>query len=552
MRRLSFVDAGRQPRILLAALVTGVLTGLVVAAFERLTTEIVLDAVLGLPTWQQSIAPGIGLVLAALLLRYLAGMASPSTSDEFIRVFHDRRGRASLQPLVGRLLAGVATIGSGGALGLEGPAIYAGSTIGDNIQHRLSRWFSREDTKLLLMAGAAAGVAAVFKTPATGVVFALEAPYRDDVAHRALLPALVASASSYLVFVSLIGTDPIFPGLGVRPQLELTGLVGALIVGALAGLGGRAFSWFVHKAKDVAEQVRLRWRLVGAAIVLGGLVFLSQALYDEVLTLGPGYEAVRWASDPEQTLPLLALLFALRMTASIATISGGGSGGLFIPLTVQGILLGRFVGDFVGQPNSSLYPTIGLAAFLGAGYRAPLAAVMFVAESTSGDFFVVPALVAAAMSQLVAGRWSVSLYQRSSRRGHLEQRLELPLATGLTTDGLTVPPDATAAEFVWTHVLGNRTRVVPVVDGADYIGMCDLQSVLELDRADWESTAVGDIVTPDLPAARPSWTLGRAMAVMEDADIEVLAVTDDSGIFIGTIDSAEVLKLEEILEETGG
>jgi CIC family chloride channel protein len=533
-------------------MVTGVLTGLVVAAFERVTTEILLDVVLGFPTWQQAVAPGVGLVVTALLLRYLAARASPGTADEYIRIFHDRHARASLHPFVGRMLAGVATIGSGGALGLEGPAVYAGSTIGDNIQHRLSRWFSREDAKLLLVAGAAAGVAAVFKTPATGVVFALEAPYRDDVAPRALLPALVASASSYLVFVFLIGTEPIFPGLGVRPQLELSGLIGAVIVGSLAGLGGRVFGWLVHQAKELAERVRLRWRLSAAALVLGALVVITDQVYGEALTLGPGYDAVQWATDPDQTLPLLALLFAFRMMATITTVAGGGSGGLFIPLAVQGILLGRFVGDLLGQPASSLYPTIGLAAFLGAGYRVPLAAVMFVAESTSGDFFVVPALVAAAMSQLVAGKWSVSLYQRSVRRGHLEQRLQLPLATGLTSDVLTVPPDATAAEFVWTHVLGNRTRVVPVVDGASYVGMCDLQAVMELDRSEWESTSVADLVTADLPSARPSWTLGDAMAAMERADAEILAVVDDGGTFIGTVDAAEILKLEEILDETGG
>jgi CIC family chloride channel protein len=552
VRRLILPDAGRLPRLLVAAMVTGVLTGLLVAGFERITTEIILDELLGWPTWQQAIAPGVGLVLAAVLLRYLAAKASPATSDEFVRVFHDRRARASLRLLPGRMLAGVATIGLGGALGLEGPAIYAGATIGDSIQHRLSRWFSREDMKLLLMAGAAAGVAAVFKTPATGVVFALEAPYRDDVAPRALLPALVASASSYMVFVFLIGTEPIFPGLGVRPSLELSGLVGAVIVGTLAGFGGRAFSWFVHQAKTMAEQVRLRWRLVGASLILGGLVYISQAVFDAPLTLGPGYQAVEWATEPGHSLPLLAWLFLMRMTASIATISGGGVGGLFIPLTVQGILLGRFVGDLVGQPDSSLYPTIGLAAFLGAGYRAPLAAVMFVAESTNGDFFVVPALIAAAMSQLVAGKWSVSLYQRSVRRGHLEQRLELPLATGLSTDVLTVPPDATAAEFVWTHALGNRTRVVPVVDGATYKGMCALEAVLEVDRSEWETTAVGDLVDLELPAARPGWTLGDAMAAMEKADCELLAVVDDGGSFIGTVDAAEILKLEEILDETGG
>lgn len=552
MRRPSLAGTSRLPRLLVAAMVTGVLTGVVVAIFEWVTVELLLDELLRRPTWEQMIAPAVGLLTAALLLRYLAHRASPATADEFIRIFHDRHGRSHLRFLGPRLLAGAATIGGGGALGLEGPAIYAGATIGDSIQHHLRRWFSRDDAKMLLMAGAAAGVAAIFKAPATGVVFALEAPYRDDVAPRALLPALVASATSYLVYVLLVGTEPIFPGLGTRPRLEVSGLLGAVIVGTLAGLGGRAFAWLVHRTKELTERVRLRWRLSVAAVVLAGLVALTQALYDEPLSLGPGFEAVRWALEPDQALPLLALLLVLRTVASTATIAGGGVGGLFIPLAVAGILLGRFVGDVLGQPESSLYPTIGLAAFLGAGYRAPIAAVMFVAESTSGDFFVVPALVAAAMSQLVAGPLSVSIYQRSVRRGHLEHRLQLPLSTGMTADVLTVPPDATAAEFVWTHVLGNRTRVVPVVDGATYVGMCDLQAVLELDRGAWETTPVADLVTPDLPAARPGWTLGEAMAAMETADVELLAVVDDAGTFVGTVDASEILKLEEILDETGG
>ncbi|MEL7209483.1 MAG: chloride channel protein, partial [Actinomycetota bacterium] len=122
MRRPSLADAGRLPRILLAAAVTGVLTGLVVAAFEQVTTEIILDLLLHWPTWQQALAPTVGLVLAALILRYGARRASPATADEFVRVFHDRHARADLRLLPGRLLAGVATIGSGGALGLEGPA----------------------------------------------------------------------------------------------------------------------------------------------------------------------------------------------------------------------------------------------------------------------------------------------------------------------------------------------------------------------------------------------------------------------------------------------
>ena len=98
---------------------------------------------------------------------------------------------------------------------------------------------------------------------------------------------------------------------------------------------------------------------------------------------------------------------------------------------------------------------------------------MFVAESTGGvGNFVVPTLIAAAVSQVVAGPLSVAEYQRGKRQGHIERRFTLPLTAILTTDVMTVPPDATVSEFVHLHVLGRRVRIVPVVDAGDRL-RCD-------------------------------------------------------------------------------
>src|SRR5205814_2748177 len=113
------------------------------------------------------------------------------------------------------------------------------------------------------------------------------------------------------------------------------------------------------------------------------------------------------------------------------------------------------------------------------GYRVPLAAVMFVAESTGRPGFVVPGLLAAVGAQLVMGRASVSAYQVAARAGHLERRFGLPLATALQTDVLTVPPDATIAEFFWHHLVGNRQTVVAVVEAASarYLGLVRLDGL---------------------------------------------------------------------------
>ena len=557
--RRTFGEA-RNPRLLAASAATGVVVALVVAAFETIALHIVLERVLEQDLVVLVLAPAAGLVVARVVLRTLGAGVSGATSDLYIRAFHERHPRLPSRYLPAKLVAGVATIGGGGAVGLEGPSIYAGSTLGLMMHSRLGRFFRRDEARILLTAGAAAGVAAVFKTPATGVLFAIEAPYHDDVTPHALLPSLIASASSYATFVFLVGSTPVVPFLGEGGvdasnaasvlDVQLGDLLGALVLGIAAGLGGRGFAWLVRKAKHAVHTISWPRRVIAAAVVMGALTVLTDAAFDQVLSLGPGTEAMEWVVH-QNALELIALLFGVRVAATLATVVGGGVGGLFIPLATLGVIVGQFVGVALDTEATGLYPTLGLAAFLGAGYRAPIAAVMFVAESTGAvGAFVVPALVAAAVSQVVGGPSSVAEFQRSKRLGHLEQRFTLPLSSILTTDVFTVPPDATVSEFVYMHVLGRRERVVPVVAGSAYLGMAQLSQLSSVDREAWESTTVESMMTTDLPTGSPSWTLRDAVVAMEGADIDVLAVTDGSGNFIGTVTEDDVVRLGEILDET--
>lgn len=561
---LAAATGGHDLRLLATSVATGVVVAVVVAMFEALTQPVLLDWLLDQDLAVIMGAPVVGIGAAHLILRYLGRGTSASTSDEYIRVFHDRHPRLPIGELPGKMLAGVATIGMGGAVGLEGPSIYAGSSLGLWLHERIGGIFHRDQARLLLTAGAAAGVAAVFKAPATGVIFAMEAPYRDDVTPQALLPSLLASAASYATFVSLVGTEPVIPffaegsvlleeegGVAVL-GVDLVDLLGALLLGIAAGLGGRGFAWLIRRAKSGAKTVPLSTRLLVGAGSLALLAWVAQEAFDQPLALGPGTEAMGWVVGG-RGLGLIALLFGIRVAATAATAFAGGVGGMFIPLAGLGVILGEFVGSAIGQDNTALYPVLGLAAFLGAGYRAPIAAVMFVAESTGGvGSFVVPALIAAAVSQVVAGPSSIADYQRSKRLGHLERRFELPLTSILATDVLTVPSDATVSEFVYVHVLGRRERVVPVVDGGRFEGMARLEDISELEREEWEDTTVGDCMAIDLPTGRPSWTLRDAVAAMDSSQTDVLAVTDGEGNFIGVVTEDEILKLDEILDETGG
>lgn len=403
--------AVRSRQVVLLSALTGAATGLAVAVYEWLVVEVLVESVLSAPVWAQAVIPAVGLVLAAVILRYGGPNATPATSDEYIKSFHDPGYGMPLRRGFARVMASIATLGTGGAMGLEGPSMFMGATIGSVIHNRLPPKF-RGNKRTLLVAGGAAGIAAIFKAPATGAVFALESPYRDDLGRRSLLPALVAAVSGYLVFVTIEDTAPLLAIEGVR-GFEMKNLAAAAAVGVLAGLCARGFSASIRWAKKYAAETNPAVRVLVAGSLIVGAFAIVRPLTGESLTLESGLGVIRWALDPTLAVWLLVVVFGLRLIATTASVAGGGVGGLFIPLVVAGALLGRAVGGLVNSPEESLYVVVGIAAFLSAGYRVPLAAIMFVAETTGRPSFVVPGVIAAVAAELAAGQSSITAYQRA-------------------------------------------------------------------------------------------------------------------------------------------
>ncbi|MFS8584329.1 MAG: chloride channel protein, partial [Acidimicrobiia bacterium] len=327
-----------------------------------------------------------------------------------------------------------------------------------------------------------------------------------------------------------------------------------LLIGVLCGLGARLFSVATTPLRS-EQVVAVPWltRLAVGGAMLALLAWVSDAALDAPLSLGPGYDAIAWATDPEHGVWLVVLLLLVRVAAVMATYGAGGVGGLFIPLVVTGALTGRVAASALGMDDIDLLVVVGMAAFLGAGYRTPLAGVVFVAETTGSPAFVVPALLATAASQLLVGdSHSVARYQRAGRLGHLERRFELPITAVMTTDVRTVPPDATIEEFLTVHLVGQRRRAVPVVDeGNRYRGMAVLDEVVAVRREAWATTEVREIARTDLTRGRPTWLVRDAVQAMERGDTDVLAVVDNDDRFVGIVTTSDVLRLDEILERTG-
>ena len=324
----------KSAQVVVMAGLVGAVTGFGVAAFERVVVDGLLDHIDDLPLWAVALAPTCGLLLALGALTLIGRGMSSATADEYLKSFHDPVVDLSLRGLAARMTASIATLGFGGAMGLEGPSIYLGATVGAQAQRRLPSLFRGADRRLLMVAGAAAGVAAIFKAPATGAIFAIEVPYQDELARRVLLPALVSAATGYLAFVAVNGTDRLFPIAG-EPTFNFRDLAGALALGVAAGLAARGFAAMVLHAKTITTRPTVLRPLIGGA-ALAAIFVVTRIATGENLTLGPGYNTIAWALDPHHGAWLVLLVFVLRCAATTATVGGGGAGGLFIPLVVGG------------------------------------------------------------------------------------------------------------------------------------------------------------------------------------------------------------------------
>jgi CIC family chloride channel protein len=404
--------AVRSNQVVLFAALVGGCVGAVVAGFEAIVDE----AMGARASWPQPVVTLLPLagLLIAYGIRRVGGRVGPGTADEYLASFHDPTRELRLRDLGVRLPAAVATLSSGAPMGLEGPSIYAGATVGAVVQRRVARrWFRGADHRILLVAGAAAGVASIFRAPATGAVFALEVPYQDDLARRMLLPSLVGAVSGYLVFVSIMGTDPLFV-LAEAGGFRVRDLLGAAAVGVIGGAGARVFALLLRRSKAFAVGSHRFASVIAGGAAIAVLVVVADLISDETLVIGSGHHVVDWVLTTEHSVGLLVSILVLRSLATAAAVAAGGVGGVFIPLVVSGALTGAAIGRLVDPANQLLFVVVGIAAFLGAGYRVPLAAVMFVAETTGRPAYVVPGVIAAVVAELMMGRSSVTAYQRAA------------------------------------------------------------------------------------------------------------------------------------------
>ncbi len=541
----------RMKKWFIVAAIVGLLVGLLVTMLDQAVLAVWGVASSNMNSFTVVLFPTFGLLLSGLILQYLTVNPEIHGTEEVIQVFHERSGVFRFRSFPGKILAAIATLGFGGSAGLEGPSIYAGGAVGSFVLRKIRRWgFTDEDVRTLMVAGAAAGVSAIFKAPLTGIIFALEVPYRDDITREALIPSLVSSVVSYLVLVQFLGIEPLFQ-VSERYTMTTRDLFYAIILGFVVGLVARVFVYSYRLVGRIAQGSGLPlWVRTGlGGLVCGLLGLASFKIFGEPLVLGTGYEGISGLMAGSYTQAEAVQLLFLKTGATVATLATGAAGGIFIPMIMLGADLGVIVRGFLPGAAGPMFPVVGMAAFLAAGYNTPIAATVFIAETTGGAGYIIPGLVAAAVAFSMAGRVSVSEHQRWRRENRVDRLMGLRVVDIMTHDVDVVHASDSVEDFVTDHIVHMRHKSLPVLDGEEcLVGMMALTDIGEIPREDWSELIIADVMMRNLESVTRDMLVGDLVSIMAETDIDRMPVveSDDPCSLLGIVSSTDVLALDDV------
>ncbi len=496
-----------------------------------------------------AIIPGlvVGFTITGLIMQFLTPDPDEHSTEEVIRSYHEHQGDIDMRPFAAKLLAAVTTVGFGGSAALEGPSIYGGAAIASWIWTKVKGVrFTSRDRRIMLICGAAAGMSAVFRAPLTGIVFALEMPYRDDLAHEALVPSLIASVVAFVTMASFLGSAPLFNFIGAYPY-HLHDLYWSALLGLLIGLIAMAFVVTFRRARIFFVRWAIpHWlKLAIGGLLTGvcGVLFLQ--IYPGVLVpIGPNYEAVGDILVKHHATSQLLTFSGLKLAATVFTLASGGVSAMFVPLFLTGGALGTaFAQSVVHSPAVGLYAAVGMASFISAGYKTPLAAVVFVAEATGGHAFLIPALIGAAVAYATSGDASASGDQRLHEGVKIQELQKIPVSEIMQQQATSAQASLTAREFMSTVSSQVHHEAFPVFEGNKLLGAVTVARVAQVAPERWSSTPVRDLVDTRISRIAPDCDVMEALRLLlAEHRQPMLLVVSAGGHLRGIVTKGDILQ----------
>jgi len=409
-------------RLSLLAIVVGVVTGFGAVVFRDLIGLVHNVTFLGVFSFDHEanvftppspwgaliiLVPIVGGQIVTFLTTTFAPEARGHGVPEVMDAIYYKDGLIRPVVAVIKSLASALSIGTGAAVGREGPIIQIGSAIGSTLGQivRMASW----QRITLVAAGAGAGIAATFNTPIGGVMFAIEL-MMPELSARTFLPVALATGAATFVGRIFFGIHPAFamPAklLASQSPASLDALLLYALLGALIGIAAAAFTRGLSFAEDVFDRIRNPYlrNFVGMLIV-GVMIYAFLIGAGHYFVEGVGYSTIQAILTGGLDLPaLLIILFAAKLAATSISLGAGSSGGIFSPALFMGATLGAAFGVLVQavHPMDNFGATtcavIGMAAMVGGGTGAAMTAVTMIFEMTRDYDLVMPSIVAVALA----------------------------------------------------------------------------------------------------------------------------------------------------------
>ncbi|MHC4260914.1 MAG: chloride channel protein [Planctomycetota bacterium] len=562
---IALLRPGGVSRSLLLATIIGFVAGLAAIGFHHLTDgfkHLFVDGPMGLEEgteaisftrhkwWLILLVPPLGGAVVGFLTQRYAPEAEGHGTEQLIRSFHRLAGQVRRRVIAVKALCSALTIGTGGSGGQEGPVAQVGSGIGSAVADAFK--LPERERRVFLLAGASAGIGALFTAPLGGALFAPEVIYRrPEFEGDAIIPCIVASIVGYTTFTTITGetraiplSDELLQGLSFGGPSELPlYLLLALVCTAVGWAWVRTFN-AVAAGFGRFDQKPLALRAAAGGLGLGILALAIAPLTGEHGILFGGYDLMRGSITGEIALGAAALLVVAKILGTSLTIASGGSGGVFAPSLAIGALVGAVVGG-VGQrlfPGLELEPAsfalVGMGGFFAGVAKTPIAAILMVSEMTGHYSLLAPLMLVSVLHLVMARGWSIyetqvdGLVDSPAHAGDfvvdvLEQLHVRDVIEG-TRDPVLVHQNSTlraALDLVSTAT----ASYFPVVDNEQrLVGIFSLSDIrrifLETDVHDL--VLVRDFMIDNVVTTTANASLGEALRQLNELSVHEIPVVD--------------------------
>jgi CIC family chloride channel protein len=514
---------------------------------------------LGFPfsRWMMLWIPALGGLISGFLVFRFAPEAEGHGTDAMIDSFHRRKGIVRRRVPAVKTLASAITIASGGSAGKEGPIAQIGSGFGSILGSFLK--LSERERRIMLLAGAAGGIGAIFKAPLGAALFAAEVLYSSaDFEFEAIIPCILSSVVGFMVFTFYDGTATIFQipafALATPGQLPfyaglglLCAFVGYLYINTFYGARDRFF-----RRLDMPKWLKP---------ALGGLMLGVLAFFLPEVLAG-GYEWVQSAIDGQLALGLMVALVFGKIVATSLTISSGGSGGVFAPSLFIGSMLGGSYGSICGRmfpeivTQPAAFVLVGMGGFFAGVAKTPIAALIMVAEMTGGYSLILPMMIVSALAYLLLGK--TTLYEKQ-----VMTRVDSPAHVGdysvdimdhLLVRDAVVPdrkietiPEEMGFKAMVDLMVDSYQQDFPVVNKkgnlVGMISMTDLRTAMA-DISLQPLLVARDIAVTGVTAVTPEDSLNTALQLMADVNLRELPVVEktDPGRIVSMVSRKDITR----------